>query len=290
MKKNRIHKKTHIFRFLCLIAYIICAIVLIVESSMNGKNSSAHSTAVGGTIADIINDFKGDQTVAVTPKSLKITNKIEEGYVGKTYKLETKTLPEEATYKQTVFTSSNNQIASIDETGVITFLLPGEVTITASNAKYTNIKDSFVVSVQNIEINSVTNTINALKNEEDVYVLYFDVDTNSEDYEPYSITSVVEPIDATHQKRKYTLDKDTYIKVDEKGIITLLKYSSSSITTITVDVGGFVEELRVIVDLLSITHVSEVNIENENYEISVYTCMYICLCMYVIKMVFIPPK
>ena len=70
------NKKPQIFRFLCLIAYIICVVVLIVESCMNGTNSSTHSTAVGGTIADFINDFKGDQTVAVSPTSLKINNKI----------------------------------------------------------------------------------------------------------------------------------------------------------------------------------------------------------------------
>ena len=267
MKKSKTKKGLKVFRLLCLIAYIICAIVLIVESSMNGKNSSAHSTAVGGTIADIINDFKGDQTVAVTPKSLKITNKIEVGYVGKTYKLETKTLPEEATYKQTVFSSSNNQIATIDPTGEISFLLPGEVTITAQNAKYTNIKDSFKINVQNIEIISVTNEINASKNDEGVYVLYSDVDSSAEDYEPYSVTSIVEPLDATHQEKTYKVDKETYIKIDEKGVITPIKYSSNVVTTITVNVGGFVEELKVIVDLLSITHVSGVSIEKESYEI-----------------------
>lgn len=234
---------------------------------MNGKTSSSHSSAVGGTIADIINDLKGDQTVAVTPTSLKIQNKIEVAYVGKTHQLQTKTLPEDATYKQTVYKSSNNQIASIDPNGLITFKLPGEVTITAANEKYTKIKDSFVIDVRNIEINSVANTINAQKNDEGVYILYADVDSSSSTYEPYRVTSIVDPIDATHQEKTYKVDKETFVKIDDKGIITPLKYSSNTISKITVNVGGIKEELGVIVDLLSIKHVSEVSVEKFIYEI-----------------------
>ena len=234
---------------------------------MNGKTSSSHSSAVGGTIADIINDLKGDQTVAVTPTSLKIQNKIEVAYVGKTHQLQTKTLPEDATYKQTVYKSSNNQIASIDPNGLITFKLPGEVTITAANEKYTKIKDSFVIDVRNIEINSVVNTINAQKNDEGVYILYADVDSSSSTYEPYRVTSIVDPIDATHQEKTYKVDKETFVKIDDKGIITPLKYSSNTISKITVNVGGIKEELSVIVDLLSIKHVSEVSVEKLSYEI-----------------------
>ncbi len=272
MKKER---KLKIFKLICLICYIVCAIVLIVESCMDSRNSSSHSSAVGGTIAGIINDFKGDQTVAVSPSSLKIKNKIEEGYVGKTHKLETETLPTEATYKQITFTSSSSHIASIDETGLITFLSPGEVTISAINTKYNDVRDSFTINVKNIEIASVTNSINAEQDENGIYTLYYDVNTEAEDYVPYYINSVISPKDATHQKIEYSIDRNDYISVDENGIITPLKYSANRITTITINIEGYeykeaeTKTLEVIVGLKSIKNAESVTVEKDTYEIYV---------------------
>ena len=91
------------FRLICLLGYIACAIVLIVESSMDGAASSAQSNAVGGTIAGIVNNVGGDDTKAIEPTSVKVNNEINEAYVGKTYKLEVETLPENATYKANDF-------------------------------------------------------------------------------------------------------------------------------------------------------------------------------------------
>lgn len=272
MKKER---KFKIFKLVCLICYILCAVVLIVESCMDSGNSSAHSLAVGGTIAGIINDFKGDQTVAVSPTSLKINNKIDEGYVGKTHILETETLPTEATYKQITFTSSNSNIAKIDETGLITFLLPGDVTITATNTRYPEIYDSFDINVKNIEIASVTNKINAEQDSNGIYTLYFDIDVNDSDYVSYYIDTNVDPLDATHQKITYAIDKKDYISVDDNGKITPLKYSANNVTTITINVEGYeykeeeTKELKVIVGLKSIKPVESVSVENESYEIYV---------------------
>lgn len=272
MKKER---KFKIFKLVCLICYILCAVVLIVESCMDSGNSSAHSSAVGGTIAGIINDFKGDQTVAVSPTSLKINNKIDEGYVGRTHKLETDTLPTEATYKQITFTSSNSNIAKVDETGLITFLLRGEVTITATNTRYPEIYDSFDINVKNIKIASVTNKINAEQDSNGVYTLYSDIDVNAYGYVPYYIDTKVDPSDATHQKVTYTTDKNTYISVDDNGKITPLKYSANNVTTIIVNVEGYeykeeeTKELKVIVGLKSIKPVESVSVDNSKYEIYV---------------------
>ena len=83
--------KFKIFRFLCLIAYIGCILVLVVEASLNGTLSANQSNAVGGTIADTFNDLSGDQTVAVLPEELSVTNKISQANVGDSYQLQTQT-------------------------------------------------------------------------------------------------------------------------------------------------------------------------------------------------------
>lgn len=59
MKKK--HSKFSIFKIICLVCYIICAGVLIVESCINGTESANHSNAIGNTIAGIVNDLGGDK-------------------------------------------------------------------------------------------------------------------------------------------------------------------------------------------------------------------------------------
>lgn len=63
MKKMMLLK---IFKYLCLIGYIISIIVLISESCMNGTTSGAQSNVVGEQIMNIINDI----TVSVEGKPL----------------------------------------------------------------------------------------------------------------------------------------------------------------------------------------------------------------------------
>ena len=70
VKKNTKLTKFNVFRFLCLIAYIGCAGVLIFESSLDGQNSAAHSNAVGGAIQDVVNNLGGDGTTMVIPESV----------------------------------------------------------------------------------------------------------------------------------------------------------------------------------------------------------------------------
>ena len=127
MKKRKIRIK---FRFLCLVAYILASLVLIAEASMNGKLSSSQSNAVGGTIADIVNGTAQDQTQAVLPESLIINNKnsFSLGYVGDEIKLDSTTLPENSTYKEKRYVSSNPDVASVS----VTVYAPSDIPIMLS--------------------------------------------------------------------------------------------------------------------------------------------------------------
>ena len=88
------NKKLTIFKYVCLICYILCVAVLVFEACMDGKNSSQQSNAVGGTLADIINALRGDQTQVVNPEYLEIENSISTCDVGDTFKLDVVTYPE----------------------------------------------------------------------------------------------------------------------------------------------------------------------------------------------------
>jgi uncharacterized protein YjdB len=66
------------------------------------------------------------ETVTVTPSSLTLT-------VGDTHTLQASVLPEDATDRSLVWSSSDTQIATVDQQGVVTSLAAGNVTISASS-------------------------------------------------------------------------------------------------------------------------------------------------------------
>lgn len=76
------------------------------------------------------NDDDDDGDVAVT--EVKITSEVTEVEVGKTITLTAEVLPENATDKAVTWTSSDTEVATVDEAGVVTGVKEGNVTITAS--------------------------------------------------------------------------------------------------------------------------------------------------------------
>ena len=68
---DKFNPKRKIFLILSLIAYIGCMLILIVEAAMPGNISSDQSNAIGGGIADIVNENAGDQSEIILPTSVK---------------------------------------------------------------------------------------------------------------------------------------------------------------------------------------------------------------------------
>ena len=240
--------KFKLFKILCLIAYIGCIIVLIVESAMDGKSSANQSNTVGGGIADIINGIGGDKTVAVTPTSLTIDNKdeIKVSYVGDTVVLLTTTLPEDATYKEVLYSTSDSSVANISDDGKVTFLKEGNVTITVTNNKYNEITDSVEIEVLNVEATDIfAEILNAEKDDEDIYTLYVD------DANDYQIVGNVLPENATFNHIHFEVLDNKYLSLDDQGKFINLKDSKGEITTILVSChcGDITKEIKVIVDI-----------------------------------------
>ncbi len=256
---KRLKGKFNIFRFLCLIAYVICAIVLIAESCMNGETSASQSNTVGGGLANIVNDLGGDQTQVIKPTKLTIENKKTIANVGESYSLNVKILPEDATYQSVIFSSSNEEIATISDEGVVRFLKQGETTIQVINAKYTTIKDSFIVKVMNVEATRIECQIPSANVKDNVYTINL--------AQPdYFITTKISPENTTFKNITYTANKDDYLMVSEKGKITPLKYSNNEITEILVQVGNVSQVLSVIVDM-DITSLEKIVLKQDEYQI-----------------------
>lgn len=213
-------KKFKIFRWLCFTAMLGCTAVLIFESCLNSKTSAGHSNAVGGEIADIYNDIKGDQTQTVEPTNVKITNKISSAYVGETYTISHETTPDNATYQSYIYQSSDTSIALVNENGVITFFKEGLVTITITNVHFNTVSDSFDIDVKPINATKIESTIDA-EYIEGAYKILLG--------QGYLLNSVISPSNTTYKEITYTYD-ETYLSVSESGLITAIKESDTPIS------------------------------------------------------------
>ena len=113
--------KRRIFLILTFMAYVCCMLFVIVEACLPGTISGNHSDAVGGGIADIINGNATDQTIIVEPTDVVINNKDKTDlYVGDTLQLSAKILPENSSFQSLTYESSQMDVLSVDEKGLIT--------------------------------------------------------------------------------------------------------------------------------------------------------------------------
>ena len=254
-------KKRGFWSYFCLVAYIVCTIVLIVEASMNGSSSANQSNAVGGTLAEIFNDVKGDQTVAVTPTDLIIKNKTTTGYIGDKYQLEVECLPEDTTYKAVYYYSSNERVASVNASGVVSFINEGHATIYAINDKYPDVKDSMDVEVFSVEATSFSATIDsATLNENGVYTLYL--------ANEYHINDYFEPVNTTNKDLSFEYDT-SYLEINEEHNIIPKKYSANNVLDIVITHKELTYTLQVTIDHESVVKLEDITLTVPNNSIYV---------------------
>ena len=113
--------------------------------------------------------------------SVTVTPKVNDIYIGGNVQLTATVLPETALDKSIVWSSSDDNIATVDQTGKVTGLLPGTVTITATNQK-SGKYDTATVNVNRLHAiyNYTYNGGTSMSDVEDVYY----VPTNELDLTP----------------------------------------------------------------------------------------------------------
>ncbi len=151
MKKFKI-SIIDLIKYGALAAFILCALVLIIESSMPGKISGAHSDKFGDLL-----DVPVDKIVE--PESLILTDLSGNSpdaavCVNQSFPLVPHFEPENTTFKQVKWLVDGE--ATVGEDGVITFLGEGEVTVTAVSLVDERIKNSFCFNVKKATPSEVT--------------------------------------------------------------------------------------------------------------------------------------
>lgn len=186
---------------LLLAAYVACCAVLIVEAALPGQVSADQSNAIGGGIADIINNNAGDQTVIVNPTELKLT-KPEKSVlkVGESYQLGYTILPEDCSYKSVTFQSQDESVLTVSESGMVYAKEQGETTVTCFSTNFPEIKDEVTFTVENVKEESISSTLSALPGDDGTYHL--------EANRSYYISTSFIPTNTTDKSLQYSLSFD----------------------------------------------------------------------------------
>lgn len=122
--------------------------------------------------------------------------------------------PSNATFKSVRFESSNPNIATVDENGVVRGLKEGTVSITATTNR-NRLKATTTIIVKYINATSVkvnTTNVNIGKNE------------------TFTLVATVLPNDATNKKVSYTVSDSSIATIDANGIITGKNTGTTTIT------------------------------------------------------------
>ena len=228
-------KKYWVFRWLFLAGYLGAAGVLIVEAALPREASAKQSHAVGSVVGGLVNDMNGDQAKEVLPTKATIQNKKTDYKVGEEVFIEVDTEPEDATYKSYIYSSSNKDVASVDDNGLVSFLEEGTAVVTAKNVTVPEIYDTITFSVTTVPVESMTSTINATL-EDDVYKL--------EIYEDYVINNVIKPNNATYKLVTYDYPENDYFTLED-DTIHVIGDSNEAVVEIKVSCGEITNTLKV---------------------------------------------
>ena len=154
-------------------------------------------------------------------------------YVGDTKELSAKVMPENATYKELTYVSSDSSIASVSDSGLITAIKEGNVTITV-----TSVKDSSVTKTINVKVsNKLVTNIEIIPNKTELS--YGDTTT---------VTAIITPNDATIQDVTWSSSDESVATVDENGTVTALNDGTATITATTTDGTNLSSSVNILVN------------------------------------------
>lgn len=161
-----------------------------------------------------------DLHVVVTGITISATS--HEMAVGDTFTLSAAVEPENATNNKVIWTSNNESIATVDQTGVVIALEPGNVIITATS------EDEEKEASCTITVRSADVPVSGVTLSETEYEL--------EVGDSYTLVATISPDNATNKNMTWTSSNPSIVSVVEtSGVITALAEGVAIITVTTED-------------------------------------------------------
>ena len=182
--------------------------------------------------------------VTVSPTTLELT-------VDEESTLTATVSPENATNKNVSWASGDENVATVDEDGVVTAIAAGEadITVTTEDGEFTAtckvIVQNKVVPVESVSLDKETL---------DIYV----------GDDPVALTATVTPTNATNKKVTWASENSNVATVDANGVVTAIAAGEADITVTTED-GEFTATCTVTVKV----HVASVTLDQTTLELSV---------------------
>ena len=162
-------------------------------------------------------EIEKDVTVTVSKVTVSPTNLTLN--IGDTQQLELTILPEEAEDTKASWSSSNTQVVTISQDGIVTAVSEGNAVITVSaggksaTCTITVMKD--VIEVESVEVSPAT--------------LVFE-----EIGETYQLTANVIPADATDAAIEWISSDEAVVTVTEEGLVTAMANGNATVTAVAI--------------------------------------------------------
>lgn len=195
----------------------------VVKGIKAGKITVTVTTASGKFKAScVVTVIKPVKSVKLNKTSLKIN-------VGRASTLTPTISPSSASIKTVTWSSSNNDVATVDSKGKVTAKAPGYAVITCKtkDGGYKATCEVLVIRpVTSVKLNKASFTLEAGKT--------------------YTLKATVKPSDASNKTVKWTSSNTKIAKVSSKGVVTGIKSGKVTITAKTAD-GGYTAKCTVTV-------------------------------------------
>ena len=181
-------------------------------------------TAVGAGTATIVGASKDNSSIvdsyeltvdALVPvTTINVTGKASMT-VGETYKFTAEVLPADASNKSVTWSSSNTNVATVNQNGEVTVVASGTAVITATSVYDNNVYGSFLIGIENVPVTKIVLTGNT-------GMVYKATQT---------IGAKVYPSTASIQKLVWTSSNTAIATVDQNGKVTAQKKAGSTVIT-----------------------------------------------------------
>ena len=160
-------------------------------------------------------------TYSIKLKNISINNKIDLLPIGTSEKLYVSYEPVNASNPTMIWSSDNQEVAEIDQNGVVTAKTKGTATITVTSAEG-SLSDSFKVQVDEVKNIVTVSSLSLGKAKRDIYI------GSTE-----QITPIFTPTNATYKSVTYSSSDPNVATVNENGLVTGVSEGKSTITVKT---------------------------------------------------------
>ncbi|WP_346671121.1 Ig-like domain-containing protein [Faecalicoccus acidiformans] len=207
-----------------------------------------------------LDDSEISDTITVTVKDVAPTsmNVTAEGSTGNTatitksgkVKLAVHFEPENTTNQKVEWASQNEEVATVDEDGLVTGVSNGEATITATSLEDENVTAEFTVKVDEIMMT-------------DFQVVTDDSDNTVTVGETLNVRAIIKPDDYPNKEVKWKSSDPEVATVDDNGLVTTLKTGTVVITGTSVADSTATASVTILVEAKKVTDVKITGYDRE---------------------------